>query len=211
MIPLNGQQVIYCWVIIIAVQSNWLQVWSSDHDDMAWICFPYHWPCERKQSVTDRFPYKGSVRHLILQHFENFFDVTVSKLLKKQWSCHFVALRCRGAHVTLLYLQKSVPWSSVICPVVLSPVIVLAIVLWVHLQHGAVITWSVFSKIQQTPHSSPVRTRYGVSVLILKSDLLPATVIAVPYVLLWEIGSCYNGTWLYMQLVFNSLTPGDLN
>ena len=45
-----------------------------------------------------------------------------------------------------------------------------------HLQCGAVITRSIFSKIlSETPHSSPVRARYGVFVVILKSDSISAT------------------------------------
>ena len=47
---------------------------------------------------------------------------------------------------------------------------------------------------QKTHQSSPVRARYGVSVVILKSDSLSATVITVPYVISWWIGPRYNGT-----------------
>ena len=48
------------------------------------------------------------------------------------------------------------------------------------------------------PHCSPVRERYGVPVVILKSYSLPATVIAVWYVISWWIGPHYNATWLYI-------------
>ena len=66
----------------------------------------------------------------------------------------------------------------------------------------AVITRSVFSKSsQKTPHSLPVRVRYGVPVVILKSDSLSATIIAVPYAISWQIGR-HNGTSLYVRLTF---------
>ena len=66
------------------------------------------------------------------------------------------------------------------------------------IQCGVVITRSVFSKSsQRTPHSSPVRARYGMSVVTLKSNSVSATVIAVPCVIQWWIGPRYNGSWLY--------------
>ena len=40
--------------------------------------------------------------------------------------------------------------------------------------------------LRQTLHSSPVRARYGVFVVSLKSDIHSATVIAVPYVISWK-------------------------
>ena len=49
-------------------------------------------------------------------------------------------------------------------------------------------------------HSSPVRVRYGVSVVSFKSDSCSAAVIAVLLVKLWLSGLHYNGTWLYMPL-----------
>ena len=58
---------------------------------------------------------------------------------------------------------------------------------------------------QQTLHSSPMRARYGVSVVILKSNSHSATVIAVPYVISWKIGPRYNGTWLYYANTSSSL------
>ena len=57
---------------------------------------------------------------------------------------------------------------------------------------------------QYTPHSSPVRTRYGVSVVILKSDSMSATVIALLYVISWVITPHYNGTWLYFGIVISA-------
>ena len=44
-----------------------------------------------------------------------------------------------------------------------------------------------------------MRARYGVSVVILKSNPHSVTVIAVPYVISWKIGPRYIGTWLYIR------------
>ena len=61
------------------------------------------------------------------------------------------------------------------------------------IQHSAVITRSIFCTIVIIDtHSSPIRVEYWVSVVILKSDSLSATIIAVPYVM-----SRYNGNWLH--------------
>ena len=54
---------------------------------------------------------------------------------------------------------------------------------------------------QQTPHTSPSRASYGVSIVILISDSLSATVIAVSYVILWEIRPCYNGSLLFCDMI----------
>ena len=53
------------------------------------------------------------------------------------------------------------------------------------IQCSAIITRSIISRILTIDtHSLPVRARYGVSVVILISDSLSATVIAVSYVIL---------------------------
>ena len=50
---------------------------------------------------------------------------------------------------------------------------------------------------QKTPHSSPVRSRFGVSFVSSKSDLWSGVVIAVLYVISWYIVPRYSGTELY--------------
>ena len=52
---------------------------------------------------------------------------------------------------------------------------------------------------QQTPHSSPVRTKYGVSVVNTNSDLCSASVTRVLYTISCWIRPCYKGTRLYMK------------
>ena len=54
------------------------------------------------------------------------------------------------------------------------------------LQSGAVIMRSIFFNILKidTPYL-PISARYGEPVVILKSDSLSATVMAMPYVILW--------------------------
>ena len=57
----------------------------------------------------------------------------------------------------------------------------------------------------QNPHnrhpiSSPLRARYGVSLVILISYSLSTTVITVLYVISWYIRPHYNGTWLHSDL-----------
>ena len=47
---------------------------------------------------------------------------------------------------------------------------------------------------QSTYHSSPVRTRYRVSFVGLKSDSCLASVTAVLYAISYHIWPCYNGT-----------------
>ena len=67
-----------------------------------------------------------------------------------------------------------------------------------HIQWSAVITWSIFSKsLTKTPHSSPIRARYGVSFVNSKSDLCFIVVITFFNVVSWYIGPHYNGTRLY--------------
>ena len=53
---------------------------------------------------------------------------------------------------------------------------------------------------QRTPLSSPVRPRYGVSVVILYFDLCNISVTTVLRALSCHIGSHYNGTRLYNHL-----------
>ena len=54
------------------------------------------------------------------------------------------------------------------------------------IQCGAVMRWSIFTKSsQKTPHSSPMRVCYGVSVVVLKSFWVSATVITVSLVISW--------------------------
>ena len=52
---------------------------------------------------------------------------------------------------------------------------------------------------QKTPHSSPVRVRYGVPFVNPVSDWYSASVSVIIYVISFNIGPCYNGTWLYIQ------------
>ena len=64
---------------------------------------------------------------------------------------------------------------------------------------GAVITRSIFSQIfTKPPHSSPVRARYEVHFVDSASDLYSASVTLIVYVISYNIGPRYNGTWLYM-------------
>ena len=70
------------------------------------------------------------------------------------------------------------------------------------LQCGAVITRYIFSKIlTKTPHTSPVRSRCGVSFVSLKSDLYSALIDAVVWEMSCYIGSRYNGTWMYYVMM----------
>ena len=46
-------------------------------------------------------------------------------------------------------------------------------------------------------HSSPVRVRYGMFAVRLKSDSHSATVFAVLYAISWKIGPCYSDTRLF--------------
>ena len=43
-----------------------------------------------------------------------------------------------------------------------------------------------------------MRMRYGVSIVVLKSYSFSATVIRVLYLISWQIGLHYNGTWLFL-------------
>ena len=62
-------------------------------------------------------------------------------------------------------------------------------------------------KSSQTSHSSPVRARYGLSVVILKSDSFSVAAITVPYVTSRQIGPRYNGTWLYFNISYYTTFP----
>ena len=63
---------------------------------------------------------------------------------------------------------------------------------------SAVKTQSIFSQnIHKTPHSSPVRARYGVPYVDPASDWYSVTVPVIIYEISYNIGPRYNGTWLY--------------
>ena len=78
-----------------------------------------------------------------------------------------------------------------------------------HHNNSNITVWCHYNSVNflQNPHnrhppnSSPVRVSYGVSVEILISDSLSATIFAVSYVISWEIRPRYNGTWLYLLVV----------
>ena len=80
---------------------------------------------------------------------------------------------------------------------------------WLYIFNGlyAVIARSIFTQIfTKTPHSSPVRARYGVSFVRIASDWYSASVIIVPYAKSCYVGPRYNGTPLYndvMALAWN--------
>ena len=66
------------------------------------------------------------------------------------------------------------------------------------IQCGAIITWSIFSKVlKNSSHSSPMRARYGVPFASLMFDLCSAIVSAVLNVISSQIWPCYNGTRLW--------------
>ena len=77
----------------------------------------------------------------------------------------------------------------------------------IDIQCSATITQSILFKILiiDTPQA-----RYRVSVMSLKSDLRPAAVVAVPWVITWLIGPRYNGTRLYFEQNIASLGPKAL-
>ena len=65
-------------------------------------------------------------------------------------------------------------------------------------QRGAVITRLILDRIlQNTPHISPVRKRYGVQFVVWHSDLYSTSVDAVLYEISCYIRPRYNGTQLY--------------
>ena len=81
----------------------------------------------------------------------------------------YIYILGRTARIALtvrLYVAGNMPHAFAICRI--------SLLSWVMIQCGAVITLSIFYKRKQThkrhPHSSPVRARYGVSVVSLNSD-----------------------------------------
>ena len=66
---------------------------------------------------------------------------------------------------------------------------------------GTVITWSIFFKIlQNTSHSSPIRTRYYMYCVVSNSHLYSTLVTAVMYFIQRHIRPRYNGTWQYQAI-----------
>ena len=66
------------------------------------------------------------------------------------------------------------------------------------IQCDAVITWPILSQIlKKTPHSSPIRSRYGVSFVDSQSDSYSASVPVIIHVISYNIGPHYNGIRLY--------------
>ena len=73
-----------------------------------------------------------------------------------------------------------------------------------HIQYNAVIMLSIFPKfLQNTPHSSPIKVRYGVYFVCSNFDFYLAPVTALMYAVSCHVVPCYNGTRLYLQ------TSGD--
>ena len=60
---------------------------------------------------------------------------------------------------------------------------------------------------QETPYSSPIRVRYGVSFVSSLSDLYSAAAIAVLYVISWYIRPRYNDTWLCIFMFSHKNQP----
>ena len=70
------------------------------------------------------------------------------------------------------------------------------------IQCGAVISRSIFSKIlTKHTHSSPVRSRYGVSFVNQKSDLVNAFVAELLYEISRFIGPRHNGTDIKVKMI----------
>ena len=63
------------------------------------------------------------------------------------------------------------------------------------IQSGTVITRSVFYTILTI--DTPELARWWVIIVRMKLDTRSATVIAVPYVISFRVGSCYSGTGWY--------------
>ena len=79
----------------------------------------------------------------------------------------------------------------------------------------AIKTWSIFSQIftKKTPHNSPVKTKYGVSLVNQASGWYSATVPVIICVISCNIGPRYNDTQLYSHHIKNAsnalvLSPG---
>ena len=88
------------------------------------------------------------------------------------------------------------------------------------IQCGAIIRWWIFLYFsQQTPHSSPVRAKLGVSFIHLKSDPCSVSITALLYLMILNIWSCYvkcegvacmyypknypkYALWLYAKMIF---------
>ena len=74
------------------------------------------------------------------------------------------------------------------------------------MQCGAILSGQ-FSPISswQTLHGSPIRARYGVSVVRFKTNSCSAAVIATLFVKLQWIGPRYSVTWLYIRLNYTAI------
>ena len=58
---------------------------------------------------------------------------------------------------------------------------------------------------EKTPHSSPVRARYGVFFVDPASEWYSPSDPAIIHVISYNIGQCYNGTRLYYLLITSSI------
>ena len=55
--------------------------------------------------------------------------------------------------------------------------------------------------LQKTPHSSPVRVKFGMNFVGPDSDWYSAWVSAIIYAISYYIGPRYNGTQLYIEII----------
>ena len=82
---------------------------QESHDEaMPWKCFLHYWPFVMgiHQWLVDS-PHKGPV----MQNFNDFFDISLNKLLKKQWDC----CSCHDVHVMCLsWISDHYPEQDII-------------------------------------------------------------------------------------------------
>ena len=157
------------------------------HDDVIkWRHSPRYWPFVRgihRSPVNS--PHKGQWRGALM------FSLTWA--WTNSWANNGDAgdLRRHRAHYDVIVMGMLLCGRQ-------EPIHFAYSIIFMLIQCGTVITRSIFSQnSQKTPHSSTVRSGYGVSFVDPASDWYSASVPVIIYVIHYNIGPRYNGTRLW--------------
>ena len=146
--------------------------------------------CERNSPVTGEFPSQRPVT----RSFDVFFDLRLDKRLSKPSRRRWFETQSRWLRRHCNDIKPV--FNAVYCwPVRVHSLRTTPPPFTVRCRYDAINFIKKYS--QKTPHSSPVRARYGASFVDSASDWYSASVPAMIYAISCYIWPRYNGTRLY--------------
>ena len=132
----------------------------------------------------------------IIKCFQAYFEPFVEYVLGKAYTLPF-SNQCSNGYMINNNHNLSV---RSIFHLTVTQHIVLSYQYTVRCRYNAV---SFLTNIHKnTPHSSPVMAKYGVSFVDPASDWYSASVSVIIYVISYNTGPCYNGNQLHLNRIF---------